>query len=109
MNRKALGDILNLGIRNCLSALFLWEETYIYCTERFLQEYTYSTKSKGRGIMFKIGQSLFWQQNKVFFILWALVAKTTLMCTTNIYGTINRVYICQTAMEIFITVKQIRF
>ena len=70
------------------------KKTYIYCTERLLQDFKnipIQQNQKGRGIMFKIGQSLFWQQNKIFFILWAAVAKTTLMCTANIYGTINRV------------------
>ena len=70
MNRKALGDILNLGIRNCLSALFLWEKQPIFIAQKdSFKNIRIQQNQIGRGIMFKIGQSLFWQQNKVFFIL----------------------------------------
>ena len=89
MNRKALGDILNLGIRNCLSALFLWEKHIFIAQKDFFKNIPIQQNQKGRGTMFKIGQSLFRQQNKKFYILWAVVAKTTLMCTTNDYGTIK--------------------
>ena len=56
MNRKALGDILNLKKRNLLSALFLWEKQNIFIAQKdFFKNTPIQQNQIGRGIMFKIG------------------------------------------------------